>query len=312
MRPPASPCRPPAAPGPVAPAGSGSPPDRIAPASPQAVHRRFPALLLLVALLLVAAGCGGREGRDASHDVVVFAAASLRDALVELAPAAERETGLRPVHNFAGSNVLARQVEAAPAADVYLSAHERWVDHLEGRGRLVPGSRRTLLSNRLVVVAHPDSPLDPASPAELAAAPFRHLALGDPAAVPAGLYARHFMDRAVLAGDGTLWSAVEERVVPTADVRAALALVEARRDTLGVVYATDAAASDEVRVLFTVPAALVPPIRYVGAAVAGGPAGEGAARELLAFLAGPVAQRVFRRHGFLPPPGEGAEEGSAG
>jgi molybdate transport system substrate-binding protein len=273
---------------------------------PRSCPRRRPAARIAALAALAAAALALLAGATAcappadpaEPEVVVFAAASLRDALLALEEPARREAGLAPVYNFAGSNVLARQIEAAPAADVFLSADERWVNELEAAGRLLVGSRHTLLSNRLVAVARPDGPAGIAAPADLAGDGYRFLSLGDPAAVPAGIYARRFLETARLPGDATLWNAVRERVAPAPDVRAALAMVEARRDAVGIVYATDAATSDAVRVLFEVPPELAPQIRYAAAAVAGGPAGGAVARAFLGFLASATARRVFEEHGF--------------
>jgi molybdate transport system substrate-binding protein len=253
--------------------------------------------VLAVAAALLAA-CGAEPVQPEEPEVVVFAAASLRDVLQALDEPARRQAGLAPVYNFAGSNVLARQIVAAPAADVFLSADERWVNELEAAGRLLIGSRRALLANRLVAVARPDGPAGIATPADLAGDGYRFLSVGDPDAVPAGVYARRFLETARLAGDATLWSAVEDRVAPAPDVRAALAMVEARRDAVGLVYATDAATSDAVRVLFEVPPDLAPRIRYGAAAVAGGPGGGAVARAYLDFLASETARRVFEEYGF--------------
>jgi len=259
---------------------------------------------LLAATAFLTTACAPAPADPAEPEVVVFAAVSLRDALLALEEPARRQAGLRPVYNFAGSNVLARQIEAAPAADVFLSADERWVNELEAAGRLLVGSRRTLLSDRLVLsnhlvaVARPDGPAGIAAPVDLAGDGYRFLSLGDPAAVPAGIYARRFLETARLPGDASLWSAVRERVAPAPDVRAALAMVAARRDAVGIVYATDAATSDAVRVLFAVPPELAPQIRYGAAAVAGGPAGGAVARAYLDFLASATARRVFEEQGF--------------
>ena len=107
-----------------------------------------------------------------------------------------------------------------------------------------------------------------------------------------------------MPGGGTLWQAVEARLAPAADARAALAQVAARRDVVGIVYATDARTSGDLRVLFEVPPELAPRITYDAAAVAGGPAGEAAARQLLDLLASPAARAVFARHGFVPLPAD--------
>lgn len=241
-------------------------------------------------LLLLVSACV-RPSPESDREILVFAAASLRDVMAELTAPLTEETGLVPVFNFAGSNVLALQIAASPAADVFLSADERWMDHLEQAGRLADGSRRVFLSNRLVVVAHLDSELALTDPAELAALEFRFLSLADPEAVPAGVYARGFLESA------GLWTVLRDRVVPAPDVRAALALVEARPDAIGIVYLTDAMASGEVRRLYEVPEALSPPIRYSAAAVRG--AYEGRAALFLDFLGSAAATAIFEKHGFV-------------
>jgi molybdate transport system substrate-binding protein len=229
--------------------------------------------------------------------VTVFAAASLREAMTEAGTEFTRRTGSPVAYNFAGSNDLAHQIAAAPRGDVFLSASERWMDEVERAGRVVPGSRRDLLSNVLVVVAHREAEIAVAEPCALVAAPFAHLAMGDPDAVPAGTYARDWM-RSVPCGGATLWDGVRERVAPAPDVRAALGLVLADPKVIGMVYRTDQRAyADRTKVLHEVRGG--PPIRYVVARVAGGPApAEGEA--LAAFLAGPEAAAIFARHGFTP------------
>lgn len=226
-------------------------------------------------------------------EIVVYAAASLRDALQELEPTAERAAGVRLVFNFGASSDLARQIEAANKADVFLSADEDWMDHVARAGLVDAGSRRAMLSNRLVVVGAPDSPLAIGSATDLARAPFKRLALANPEAVPAGKYAKAWLDRQ------GLWAAVGPRVLPGVDVRAALAAVEAGAAEVGIVYATDAVLSKSVRVLYAVPVGQGPPIVYTVAALADRPHLD-AARAVVAWLAGPAARPVFERFGFVP------------
>ena len=242
--------------------------------------------------LLAASGCGEAPGAGP----VVFAAASLSDVAAELARAFERREAAAVELNLAGSNTLAQQVLAAPGADLFLSADLHWVEVLERAGRVVAGSRRPLLSNRLVLIARRDAATPVGSPAELADAEYRFLALADPAAVPAGRYARAALTEIPLAG-GTLWQAVAGRVAPTLDVRAALALVESDREILGIVYRTDALSSDRVRVLHEFPGRGGAAVTYYGALVAGG-AHAGAAVRFLDFLTGPEARAIAERHGF--------------
>lgn len=261
-----------------------------------------------IAVVAVLAACGGeRAGSSAaqadsaavSGKVLVFAAASLRESLQELGTAFEQRTGARVVFNFAGSNDLAHQIGAARGMDLFLSASEGWMDTVQNAGRLVPDTRRDILSSTLVVVANARDSSTLAEPCALAALPFRNLAMGDPEAVPAGTYARTWM-RGVQCGGQSLWDAVESRVAPAPDVRAALGLVLADPRVIGIVYRTDQLAfADRTRVLYEVTDG--PPIRYVLAQVAEGD-NPAAGRAFYDFLAGPDGADVFRRHGFTPLP----------
>lgn len=264
--------------------------------------------IIPIAFVVALAACGGERagssdrGADSagvSGEVLVFAAASLREALQELGTAFEQRMGARVVFNFAGSNDLAHQIDAARGMDVFLSASEGWMDTVQNAGRLVPGTRRDLLSSTLVVVANARDSSNITEPCALATLPFRNLALGDPEAVPAGTYARMWM-RGVQCGGRSLWDAVESRVAPAPDVRAALGLVLADPRVIGIVYRTDQLAfADRTRVLYEVTDG--PPIRYVLAQVAEGD-NPTAGRAVYDFLAGPDAADVFRRHGFTPLP----------
>ncbi len=272
-------------------------------------------LPLVLALL---AACGAPEPPPAEEaeakppgEVTVFAAASVRDALQEIGGLYRGRSGAETVFNFAGSNELAQQILAAPAADVFLSANEQWMDQVETAGRVAPGSRSALLSNRLVVVARTDAPHAVAAPEDLATLPYRHLVLADPEAVPAGIYAREWLAaKPAPGGEGTLWDAVAPRVAPTLDVRAALALVESDPELIGIVYRTDAASSTGVRTLYEVPEGEGPPIAYAAAALTGGPNPKGGL-DFAAFLAGPEASAVFERHGFVTRAEVGAPEDAA-
>ncbi len=231
----------------------------------------------------------------------MFAAASLGDVLDEIRTAFEKETGVHVVFNFAGSNVLARQIEARPIADVFVSADERWMDHLASLDLVATGSRSTLLGNNLVVVTNSHSELDLARLTELADAEFSFLSLADPDAVPAGRYAKETLQR-VRVGTTDLWSLVHDVVAPAPDVRAALALVEARPDVVGIVYKTDALTSSRVRVVLEIPDTVSPPIRYVIAAIGHQPTPE--TGRWLEFLHADTAREVFARHGFVTYGGE--------
>ncbi len=260
-------------------------------------------LLAITCTAMLAAACGRRDEAAAeseSSELLVFAAASLREAMEEAGAAFQRETGTRVVFNFAGSNDLAHQILATRGPDLFLSASSAWMDTVQNAGRIVPGTRRDLLSNALVVVAHARDTSTVAEPCALASHPFRNLALGDPEAVPAGTYARTWL-RSVQCGGRPLWDAVQGRVAPAPDVRAALGLVLADPRVIGIVYRTDQLAfADRTRVLYVVRDG--PPIRFVLARLMEGDAPT-AATAFYDYLAGPRGAEHCRRHGFTPRPG---------
>jgi molybdate transport system substrate-binding protein len=241
----------------------------------------------LLALALAAAGAGVH----AQERVLVFAAASLKNALDEAAAQAP----VRAVVSYASSSALARQIEAGAPAEVYVSADLAWMDYLQQRNLIRNDSRRNLLGNKLVLIAPATSSVKAAVEAGFPLAQLLgsgRLALGDPSHVPAGRYAR-----AALESLG-VWESVQGRLAPAENVRAALALVARGEAPLGVVYATDAAAEPRVRVVGAFPDGSHPPIVYpVALTVAA--KGE-AARRFLAFLGSQNASRIFEKHGFTP------------
>jgi len=253
-----------------------------------------PAVLSVPAVLLAA--CGG-EARAAPLELAVYAAASTRDALQALAPDWEREHGVTLVLNSGSSGALARQIVAAARADVFLSADQTEMERVEAAGLVAAGTRRPLLSNRLVVVepaGEPSAFVQPFSPVQLAAGGVQRIALADPGSVPAGRYARAWLE-----AQG-LWERLSGRVLCAVDVRAALAAVESGSVQAGIVYHTDAARSRRVRVVYALSPGEGPGIVYP-LAVLRGPH-EAEARAFAAFLASPRARATFEGLGFLVPP----------
>lgn len=235
----------------------------------------------------------------ARADPVVFAAASLKESLDAVADAWVRTGQPRPAISYAASSALARQIDQGAPADLVLTADADWMDWLESRRLLRPGSRAVLLSNRLVLVAPAATPapalrIGPGLSLAEALGPDGRLAIADVAAVPAGRYGR-----AALTALGA-WPAVSTRLAQTENVRAALALVARGEAPLGLVYATDARAEPRVRVLGMLPADSHPPIVYPMAVVAG--ARSPRALAFADFLRSPAALGVFTAHGFLVPP----------
>lgn len=252
------------------------------------MHR--PSTLAVCAMSLVACSCAPPPPGPA--EITVYAAASLQDVMETLAPLAEAEIRVRPLYQFAGSNVLARQIEAAGKADVFLSADEAWMDRLEEAGLLDAPSRVSLLSNRLVVLVPGDRPLAITCAADLAGPGVKRLALADPESVPAGRYARSWLERA------GAWESVRERVVPTLDVRAALGAVESGAVDAAIVYRTDVALARTSRAAYEVPEADAPPISYAAAALAERPSRD-VARRFVAWLATDRPAARFRSAGFV-------------
>lgn len=252
-----------------------------------------------LALALLAA-CGPSKKAEAPA-LRVSAAASLGEVVAELNAAFERRFGMPVQVNFASSGALAQQILAAPRVDVFLSASEDWMDALADARRVEPGSARVLWSNELVVVAVAGSGVSVKTPGDLATADYHRLAIGDPAHVPAGRYAKDWLSGEQALGGGSLWDALQTRLLPSPDVRAALAQTTARRDVLAVVYATDyLSRASELERLYAVSASEGPRIAYAGAVVGESPRPE-LARAYLDFLRSDEAAAIIRRHGFILP-----------
>ncbi len=224
--------------------------------------------------------------------VLVFAAASLTDALTAIGAAWEKGGGGKIAFNFASSSTLARQIREGAPADLFLSADEDQMDALEEAGLVAPGTRRSVLSNALVVIVPEESRTEISSARDLADARVRRLALAEPHSVPVGVYSKKFFE------SSGLWSSVAGKVIPTENARATLAAVESGNVDAGVVYRTDALISRRVRIAFEVPAASGPAISYPFALVQGAPR-EKEARRFLAYLGSAAARELFVRYGFL-------------
>jgi molybdate transport system substrate-binding protein len=247
------------------------------------LFRRFGAALLALA-------CGAAQAAD----LTVSAAASLTNAFRELAPAFEvQNPGTRVVFNFAASDALLAQIAKGAPADVFASADQEAMDRADAQKLLVAGTRRNFAANSLVMIVPSDSQLALAAPPDLQKPEVKRVALGNPASVPAGRYAKGSLEAA------KLWAAVEPKAIMAQNVRQALDYVARGEVEAGFVYATDAAImKDKVKVVATVPTETA--ITYPIAAVAGSPNPE-AARKFLDFVATPASQTVLARYGFGKP-----------
>jgi molybdate transport system substrate-binding protein len=219
----------------------------------------------------------------------VSAAASLTDALQAIA---SRYPAASVVFNFGASGLLARQIMEGAPADVFISADEPSMDRLEQRGLIVARSRRTILSNRLVVIIPADSRLRIASPRDLLSV--RGVAIASPDSTPAGVYAQAYLRKA------GVWDRIAPKIIPTGNVRSALAAVESGNVETGIVYKTDALISRSVRIAYEVPPAEGPRISYPAAVIADSRE-KAAALRFLDFLQSAQAREIFRRAGFILP-----------
>jgi molybdate transport system substrate-binding protein len=258
-----------------------------------ALARLLAAVLALWAAATLPAAAADEGSGDG--DVLVFAAASLKNALDEIAAGLGRETGDKVTVAYAASSALARQIEQGAPADLFVSADLDWMDYLEQRGLIAKASRRNLLGNRLVLIAPKESGLG-----EVRIAPGLdlagllnggRLAMADVRAVPAGKYGKAALEKL------GAWRGVESRLAQAENVRAALALVSRGEAPLGIVYRTDAAADPRVRIVGVFPEDAHPPIIYPVALTATG-AGKTAAAAFLAHLRGSAAKAAFERQGF--------------
>jgi molybdate transport system substrate-binding protein len=224
-----------------------------------------------------------------AEEVTLFGAASLTDVLREAGTAFEARTGHKVMFNFGASNDLARQIQAGAPADVFFSADTPQMDVLEKAG-LVKGEERVdVLSNALVIVVPASSTRALSSAADLLGCP--RIALADPQAVPAGIYARTYLESL------DLWGKIKDKVVPMLNVRAALAAVESEHADAAIVYRTDAAISPRVKVAFEVPADRGPRIVYPLASIVGSK--KAATAELRRFLTSPEALSIYAKQGFV-------------
>ena len=225
-------------------------------------------------------------------EVIVFAAASLSESLKEIAASYEKRSGDKIVFNLGASSMLARQIEEGAPADIFFSADEVKMDGLEKKGLIFKETRKSRLSNSLVIVVAAEGGAAIESPNDLATDKARRLALAEPKTVPAGIYAKAYLDQQ------NLWSAVERKVIPTESVRAALAAVEAGNVEAGIVYRTDAIISRKVKIAYEVPIKDGPPISYPLAVLKEAKQPE-AAKRFLQYLDSTDAAKVFERFGFI-------------
>lgn len=254
------------------------------------LRRRMALLLGLASMIAGPAEAATTPGSP----ITVFAAASLTDAMKQVAALWSAQGHPMPRLSFASSSVIAQQVAQGAPADLFVSADEKWMDWLQARSLIKPATRADLLGNTLVLVEKQASlkPVTIAPSLDIAGVlgAQGRLAVGDPASVPAGIYAKQALTKL------GLWSAVSGRLAPAENVRAALLLVERGEAPAGIVYGSDVRAAPGLGIAGTFPEDSHPPIRYPAAALTD----TADAASFLAFLRKPAALDVFARAGFQP------------
>jgi molybdate transport system substrate-binding protein len=258
-------------------------------------RRVLPALVFCVAVLALAGPALARGGNP-----LVFAAASLKNALDAVNRKYEAETGRKATVSYAASSTLAKQIESGAPADIFISADRRWMDYAQQNDLIDPKTRHDLLGNSLVLIAPKESPrgAGPLDAGQTTIAPGfplakllgdGRLAMAEPNSVPAGIYAKAALTRL------GVWDAVAGRIAAAENVRAALALVARGEAPLGIVYKTDAAIEPGVKIVGAFPPDTHEPIVYPMALTR---SARPEAVSLAEYLRGPTAKKLFAEHGF--------------
>jgi molybdate transport system substrate-binding protein len=257
----------------------------------------------LVLSICAALGLGATVGpaHAQSKDPLVFAAASLKNALDEIAGQWQRETGKKAVISYGASNTLIKQIEAGAPADMFISADLDWMDYGQQKTLIKPASRSNLLGNRLVLIAPKDAALsiDIRPGFDLGAAlKGGRLAMANVAAVPAGKYGKAALEKL------GAWDRVKDKIAQADNVRAALVLVSRGEAPLGIVYQSDAVSDPAVKIVGTFPEDSHPPIIYPIALTKDSSNPDAAA--LLDYIRSAKARPAFERQGFtiLAPGGQ--------
>ncbi|WP_337008399.1 molybdate ABC transporter substrate-binding protein [Pantoea sp. AS142] len=232
----------------------------------------------------------------AADNITVFAAASLTNAMQDIASRYKQEKGVTIISSFASSSTLARQIEQGAPADLFISADQQWMDDAVAKKSVITSSRYTLLGNDLVLIAPRSAAakavtLDPQTDWKTLLRGER-LAVGDPDHVPAGIYAKEALQKL------GAWQSVAPVLAPANNVRAALALVERNETPYGIVYGSDAVASDKVQVVGRFPATSHKPVEYPMAIV--NDHDNSVVKAFYDYLKGPQAAAIFKHYGFTP------------
>ncbi len=245
-------------------------------------------VLLIIPYLCIS--CNENQVSNQHRDsLMLFAAASTTDAVEEIVKNYQFETGMKVRTNFAASSTLATQIRSGAEVDVFLSANEDWVTFLEGNNLIY--EEKNILTNQLVLIVPKDSEIKLTSLEEITSKPIHRVSIADPESVPAGIYAKQVLINL------DLWNYFASNIVRGADVRQALMFVEQGEAEAGIVYSTDAAITDQIRVEHTFDAGLSRPIRYPLVLLKHG-RNSSRAKAFYQYMASQKAKRIFEQYGF--------------
>lgn len=251
---------------------------------------------LLIAVLLLSAGCqttGGESASDEPKELIVSAAASLTDVLDELKPTFEKDHGVELKISYAGSGTLQTQIEEGAPVDVFVSAAQKQMDALEEKNLIKAGSRADLLINKVVLITNVNRENPITSFEQLDASFNDKLAIGDPTNVPVGQYSQEILEKL------GYWDDLSDNLIYGVDVRGVLTWIETDETDYGIVYATDAMTSDQVKILAEAPEGTHKPVIYPVAVIEASKA-PNLAQQFIDFLKSDASMKVFQKYGFTP------------
>ena len=246
-------------------------------------------VLLLAVVIGVAMQGGWAQG---NKEIIVSAAASLKNAFEELAPIYEKQTGVKPAFNFAASGVLQQQIETGAPVDVFASAAQKQMDDLQKKGLIDEATRKDFTGNSLVLIIPSDSKLKIGAFEDLAKPEFARIAIGNPKTVPAGQYAEESLTNL------KLWDKLQPRFIMAENVRQVLDYVSRGEVDAGLVYSSDAAiAGDKIRIVTQAPSGTHQEIIYPVAVIKDSKNSD-ASRKFIDLLLSDTGKRIMAKYGF--------------
>lgn len=251
-------------------------------------------LLFIILPILFVVSCSPNGESTRTEDatpLMVSAAISLTDALEDIKKVYQKNHNVAITFNLGGSGKLAQQIKHGAPSDVFISANQYWMDTLENEALIIEETRESVTRNRIVLISKRESNLSVSEMKDINNEKVKRIAIGNPASVPAGKYAKQTLKSL------HLWESIEDRLVYAKDVRQVLTYVETGNAELGFVYASDALLSDEVQVVATAKPTTHDPIIYPAAVIAGTKQKE-AAKTFVEFLKTEKAQEIFKKYGF--------------